>query len=103
MAVQVEKKSELDVWYVDTNCSNHMCGTKSSFLYLNDDFRYKINFGDCSTVVVMGKGNVNTRTKNGFMETISNVLYASTLKNNLLSAGQMLEKRVYCHSQEWCL
>ncbi|KAK3001482.1 hypothetical protein RJ639_021878 [Escallonia herrerae] len=50
------------------------------------------SFGDCSTVNVMGKGDVKIRTKNGFVETISNVLYVPNLKSNLLSAGQLQEK-----------
>ena len=40
----------------------------------------------------MGKGDVKIKTKNGFVETISNVLYAPDLKSNLLSAGQLQEK-----------
>ena len=41
---------------------------------------------------VMGKGEVKIKTKNGFIETISNVFYVPKLKSNLLSAGQLLEK-----------
>ncbi|KAK5837089.1 hypothetical protein PVK06_012899 [Gossypium arboreum] len=59
MAIEVEKEPNLDVWYVDTSRNNHMFG---------------ISFGDYSTVDVMGKGNINIRTKNGFVETISKVL-----------------------------
>ncbi|XP_050259985.1 uncharacterized protein LOC126705074 [Quercus robur] len=77
MAVQANQEPESDVWYVDTGCSNHMCG---------------ICFGDCSTVKVMGKGDIEIRTKNGFVETISNVFYVLDLKSNLLSAGQLQEK-----------
>ncbi|KAK2986839.1 hypothetical protein RJ640_011064 [Escallonia rubra] len=91
MAVQTHKEPAADVWYVDTGCSNHMCGSKSSFSYLNEDFHSTISFGDCSTVIVMGKGDVKIRTKNGFIETISNVFYVPDLKSNLLSAGQLQE------------
>ncbi|KAJ7980886.1 Retrovirus-related Pol polyprotein from transposon TNT 1-94 [Quillaja saponaria] len=92
MAAQVDKELETDVWYVDTGCSNHMCGSKSSFSYLNEDFHSTVSFGDCSTVNVMGNGDIQIRTKNGFAETISNVLYVPNLKSNLLSAGQLQEK-----------
>ncbi|KAK3040910.1 hypothetical protein RJ639_027905 [Escallonia herrerae] len=92
MAVQAHKEPAADVWYVDTGCSNHMCGSKSSFSYLNEDFHSTVSFGDCSTVNVMGKGDVKIRTKNGFVKTISNVLYVPDLKSNLLSAGQLQEK-----------
>ncbi|KAK3013786.1 hypothetical protein RJ639_010145 [Escallonia herrerae] len=77
MAVQAHKEPAANVWYVETGCSNHMCG---------------ISFGDCSTVNVMGKGDVKIRTKNGFVKTIFNVLYVPDLKSNLLSAGQLQEK-----------
>ncbi|KAK3013886.1 hypothetical protein RJ639_009283 [Escallonia herrerae] len=92
MAVQAHKEPAADVWYVDTGCSNHMCGSKSSFSCLNEDFHSTISFGDCSTVNVMGKGDVKIRSKNGFVETISNVLYVPDLKSNLLSVGQLQEK-----------
>ncbi|KAL6324730.1 hypothetical protein AAG906_017070 [Vitis piasezkii] len=74
------------------SCSNHMCGSKSSFCFLNEGFRSTVSFGDCSTVNVMGKGDINIRTKNGFVETISNVFYVPDLKSNLLSVGQLQEK-----------
>ena len=47
MAVYGEKESESDIWYVDTGCSNHMSGSKSSFSYLNEDFHSTVSFGDC--------------------------------------------------------
>ena len=92
MVFQAEKESEKDVWYVDTGCSNHMSGSKSSFSHLNDNFHSTVSFGDCSTVDVMGKGDIRIKTKNGLIETISNVLYVPALKSNLLSVGQLLEK-----------
>lgn len=92
MAVQANQEPESDVLYVDTDCSNHMCGSKSSFSYLNEGFLSTVSFGDCSIVRVMGKGDIKIRTKNGFVETISNVLYVPDLKSNLLGAGQLQEK-----------
>ena len=41
---------------------------------------------------VGGKGNIQIRTKNYFIETISNVFYIPDLKTNLLSAGQLQDK-----------
>ena len=92
MVVQAQKEPEQDVWYVDTGCSNHMSGSKSSFSHLNEDFRSTVTFGDNSTVNVMGKGGIRIRSKNGLVKIISNVLYVPTLKSNLLSVGQLLEK-----------
>ncbi|OIT07305.1 retrovirus-related pol polyprotein from transposon tnt 1-94 [Nicotiana attenuata] len=92
MAIQVEKKPEQDVWYLDTGCTNHMTGSKSCFSYLNEGFRSKVSFGDCSTVDATGKGDIKIKTKNYFVETISNVLYVPDLKSNLLGVGQLQEK-----------
>jgi hypothetical protein len=68
------------------------CGWKSSFSYLDEDFHSVVSFGDCSTVNAIEKGDIEIRTKNGFVETISDVLYIPDLKSNLLSAGQLQEK-----------
>jgi len=92
MAVEANQKPESDVWYMDTGCSNHMCGCKSSFSYLDEDFHFVVSFGDCSIVNAIGKGDIKIRTKNGFIETISNVLYVPDLKSNLLSVSQLQEK-----------
>lgn len=53
MVVQVDEPPQAEVWYVDTGCSNHMCGSKSSFCSLNEGFRSIVSFGDCFTVNVM--------------------------------------------------
>ncbi|XP_028081109.1 uncharacterized protein LOC114282602 [Camellia sinensis] len=92
MAFHVNKEPKSDVWYVDTGCCNHMCGSKSSFTCLNEDFNSKVSFGDFSIVKVMGKCDINIRTKNGFVETISNSFYVLDLKSNLLSTSQLQEK-----------
>ncbi|KAL6322426.1 hypothetical protein AAG906_008081 [Vitis piasezkii] len=92
MAAQVNEQPQAEVWHVDTGYNNHVCGSKSSFCFLNEGFRSIVSFGDCSIVNVMGKGDINIRTKNGFVETISNVFYVPDLKSNLLSAGQLQEK-----------
>ena len=67
--VQVNKELESDVWYADTGCSNHMCGSKSYFSFLNEDFHLTLSFGDCSIVEIMGNSDINIRTKNGFVKT----------------------------------
>ncbi|KAL5844294.1 hypothetical protein ACOSQ4_010252 [Xanthoceras sorbifolium] len=49
-----EEPHESDVWYVDTSCSNNM-------------------YGSCSTVSVMGKCDIQIKTRNSYVETISNI------------------------------
>jgi hypothetical protein len=41
----------------------------------------------------MGKGDIQIKTKKDTIETISNVFYFLDLKSNLLSLGQLQEKR----------
>ncbi|XP_019248366.1 PREDICTED: uncharacterized protein LOC109227623 [Nicotiana attenuata] len=65
---------------------------KSNYAENKEGFRFKVSFGDCSTVDATGKGDIKIKTKNGFAETISNVLYVPDLKSNLLSVGQLQEK-----------
>lgn len=88
-----EKPQNSCLWYVDTGCSNHMCGNKFSFSYLNEDFHINVPFGDKSIVDVVGKGGISIRTNNSFEETMSHVFFVSALKSNLLSAGQLQGKR----------
>jgi len=89
MIIQDIKNVELGLWYVDTSCNNHMSEMKSSFSFLNEDIQSTVSFGDCCRVKVMGKGDIKIKTKNGFVETISNELYVLDLRNNLLSVGQL--------------
>ncbi|KAJ8748026.1 hypothetical protein K2173_010186 [Erythroxylum novogranatense] len=85
-------KASTSIHSTNFSCSNHLCVSKSSFSFLNEDFNSTVSFGDCYTVNVMGKGDVKIKTKNGFVETISNLLYVPSLKSDLLSAGQLQEK-----------
>lgn len=41
---------------------------------------------------IIGKSDINIKTKNGFVETISNVFYVPDLKSNFFSVDQLLEK-----------
>jgi hypothetical protein len=87
-----DHKCKQDVWYLNTGCSNHMCGSKSLFSHLNEEFHTTVSFGDHSKVNVMGKGDIQIRTKKDTIETISNAFYIPDLKSNLLSLGQLQEK-----------
>ena len=53
------------ITYVDVSLLNFSC--------LNEGFYSTVSFSDCSTMKVIGTGGINTRTKDGFVETICNV------------------------------
>ncbi|KAI3451258.1 hypothetical protein Pfo_007923 [Paulownia fortunei] len=86
------EETNKNLWYLDTGCSNHMCGDKSAFSMLDESFRDDVKFGDNSKVSVMGKGQVIIQTNDNATQTISNVLFVPDLKTNLLSIDQLQEK-----------
>lgn len=92
MAFHVMENFDQETWYVDTSCSNHMSGCKPSFVNLGESYRTNVSFGDMSIVIVMGKEEIQIRTKNNFIETISNVFFIPDLKTNFLTAGQFQDK-----------
>ena len=87
MVCHAKEETNRNLWYLDTGCSNHMCGDKSVFSVLDESFRDDVKFGDNSKVSVMGKGRVSIQTKEDSTHIISNVLYVPDLKTNLLSVG----------------
>lgn len=92
MVCHENEKPDTNIWYLDTGCSNHMCGDKSVFAHLDETFSDTVKFGDNSAISVMGKGKVTLRTTNDIVCSISNVLFVPNLKTNLLSIGQLQEK-----------
>ncbi|KAK2417383.1 putative mitochondrial protein [Trifolium repens] len=80
------------LWYLDTGCSNHMIGHREWLLEFDDKFKSTVKFADNSTVSVEGKGKVMVQRKNGNHAFVTDVLYVPTMKHNLLSLGQLIEK-----------
>jgi len=89
--MEMNKVSSEDLWFLDSGCSNHMCGKKEYFLDLNEQFRDSVKLGNNSSMTVMGKGNVGLQV-NGITQIFTSVFFVSELKNNLLSIGQLQEK-----------
>lgn len=79
------------LWFLDSGCSNHMCGDKSRFLDLDTCFSNSVKLGNNSRMTVAGKGNVKLYL-NGLTYVINDVYYVPDLKNNLLSIGQLQQK-----------
>lgn len=92
MACHVKEETHKNLWYLDTGCINYMCGEKSVFSELDEDYRDVVKFGDDSKVSVMGKGKVAIQTNENSIQTISNVLFVPDLRTNLPSVGQLQEK-----------
>ncbi|XP_048623783.1 uncharacterized protein LOC125592576 [Brassica napus] len=92
MAYKKDEPNEVHKWYLDSCASNHMCGNKSMFVELDESVKTNVALGDESKMEVKGKGNILIRLKNGDHQFISNVYCISSMKTNILSLGQLLEK-----------
>lgn len=82
-----------DAWFVDSGCSNHMCGKPGMFTNLDTSFSHSVKLGNNTRMKVIGKGVVKL-VLNGISYAISDVYCVPELKNNLLSVGQLQEKGV---------
>ena len=92
MAYVNEKATNMEeLWFLDSGCSNHICGKNELFSDFDDTFRETVKLGDNSKMLVTGKGNIRMFV-NGFVQIITNVFYIPGLQNSLLSMGQLVEK-----------
>ncbi|XP_045831524.1 uncharacterized protein LOC123922907 [Trifolium pratense] len=93
--LMVATNSESDnskLWYLDTECSNHKIEHRYWLLEFDENFKSKVKFADDNIISVEGKGKVMVQRKNGNHTFVTDVLYVPTMKHNLLSLGQLLEK-----------
>ena len=61
MAYEKNATAHNNIWYLDSGCSNHMSGAKSSFKELDEAFKSEVTLGDDNQVQVDGKGTVAIR------------------------------------------
>lgn len=90
-AAHPHETREVRVWFLDSGCSNHMCGIREWFTDFDDKFRITVRLGDNSKLLVEGKGSI-TLEIDGIVQTITEVCCIPNLKNNLISLGQLQEK-----------
>ncbi|KAA0062181.1 copia protein [Cucumis melo var. makuwa] len=94
IACKDAKTCENSAWYHDSGASNHLCGSKSMFVKLDESVGSDIVFGDATKISVKGKGKSLINLKNGKHEFISNVYDVPNMKNNILSLGKPLRERL---------
>jgi hypothetical protein len=68
-----------------------MCGDKSLFHVINENFRQKVKLRNNTRMDMLGKGNVKLKM-NGLTHVVSDVFFVPDLKTNLLSIGQLQDK-----------
>lgn len=95
LMTNTESKEELrkKTWFLDSGCSNHMTGDKTVFTSFDLKFKHSVKLGNNKRMEVTGKGNVKLKL-NDTSYTISDVYYVPELRNNLLSLGQVQEKKL---------
>ncbi|XP_057250732.1 uncharacterized protein LOC130591431 [Beta vulgaris subsp. vulgaris] len=79
-----------DVWFIDSGCSNHMCGTKSMFKELDESKKSEVRLENDKPIQVKGRGIVVPRTSLGNVKLLKDVQYVPGLAHNLLSVGQLM-------------
>lgn len=89
--VDQDKEEEKEIWFLDSGCSNHMCGIKDWFIELDNALKQNVKLGDDRRMAVEGRGKLRLEI-DGRTQVISDVYYVPGLKNNLLSVGQLQQK-----------
>ncbi|RDX68552.1 hypothetical protein CR513_52444, partial [Mucuna pruriens] len=78
-------------WFLDSRCSNHMCGDKGVFVEMISESKHFVKCRNNSRMTIVGIGSVRL-IFNGTAFLIQNVYYVLKLHKNLLSMGQLQEK-----------
>lgn len=78
----------VDIWFIDSGCSNHMCGDSSLFCDLEKGFNKVVILGNYARMNVVRKESVRLSVK-GVNHLVRDVYYVPGLKNNLLSVRQL--------------
>lgn len=88
----LKSQGESNVWYLDNGASSHMTGFEAKFTRLDKQVTGVVSFGDGSEVKIQGKGSVSFVCKNGEIRELKDVYYIPTLRNNIISLGQLTEE-----------
>ncbi|KAI5337779.1 hypothetical protein L3X38_017050 [Prunus dulcis] len=87
-SASIEKN--MNVWYVDSACSNHMTAHESLLIDIDRNVNYKVKMGTGDFVQSIGKGTLTIDVQ-GVTRFIREVMIVPGLDENLLSVGQMIE------------
>ena len=69
-----------------------MTGNRDWLVDFNPNVTTSVRFADNSTILAKGIGKVMITPKNEETAYMHDVMYVPSMKNNLLSLGQLLEK-----------
>jgi len=92
MASCFATSSSTKSWLIDSGCTSHMTYDQELFKKLDKTAISKVRIGNKAYLAVKGKGTMAIKGTTS-LKLISNVLYVPEINQNLLSIGQLLEKR----------
>ncbi|PNX74518.1 copia-type reverse transcriptase-like protein, partial [Trifolium pratense] len=95
MATTCDDNVKSEEWYLDSGCSNYMTAHREWLTNFNASKKTSIRLADSSKLAAQGTGNIVIRSKNGRKVIIEEVLYVPKMSCNLMSLGQLVEKRTY--------
>jgi hypothetical protein len=84
--VEMNRAKRKDAWFLDSGCSNHICGDITIFNEIDDSFRQLVSLENNTRMNVIGKWSVKLLL-NGINHVVFKVYYVPELMNNLLSIG----------------
>ena len=79
-------------WLVDSGCTHHMTSNSKFFRNLDRSYESRVRIGNGEQLKVAGKGDITVQTPSG-TKIITDVLFVPKIDQNLLSVGQLLDKR----------
>lgn len=56
--VENDNTKREELWFLDTSCSNHMCGNMHWFSNFDGTYRHSLKLGNNKRMKVMGKGSI---------------------------------------------
>lgn len=77
--VELHETKRKYAWFLDSGCSNHMCGDRPMFSKLDESFKYSVKLGNNTRMEVAGKGDIKLMI-NGVNHVITEVFYVPELK-----------------------
>lgn len=89
-----------EVWYIDSECSNHMIGYQNWLVNFDLEKKSMVKFENNRATQAEGFNNVIVKREDGRQVVIINVVYVSGMTTNLISLDQMLEKGFLANSDK---
>lgn len=56
--VDFKDNENFHIWFLDSGCSNHMCGKRDIFIDMDNSFKESLKMGNDSSHTVQGKGMI---------------------------------------------